>query len=107
MPTNSMNPSDHSVNSIDIGTHIVTSASCYTPPPSYRNINLPLGHPSTLTNERGAPPSYEEAIDPNGIYIYISLIVYGQTIILTNPNQNNGNNRNVIRMIVRSNAHPL
>ncbi|XP_015600520.1 uncharacterized protein LOC107270219 [Cephus cinctus] len=35
------------------------------PPPSYHNINLPLGHPSVLASDRGAPPSYEEAIDPN------------------------------------------
>lgn len=35
------------------------------PPPSYHNINLPIGHPSVLASDRGAPPSYEEAIDPN------------------------------------------
>lgn len=49
------------------GTSAQITSTCCTPPPSYHNINLPLGHPSTLTNERGAPPSYEEAIDPNGM----------------------------------------
>ncbi|KOX67751.1 hypothetical protein WN51_08124 [Melipona quadrifasciata] len=49
--------------SVNPGTEI--ASTCYTPPPSYHNINLPLGHPSTLTNDCGAPPSYEEAIDPN------------------------------------------
>lgn len=49
------------------GTSTQITSTCCTPPPSYHNINLPLGHPSTLTNERGAPPSYEEAIDPNGM----------------------------------------
>ncbi|XP_015122193.1 uncharacterized protein LOC107044706 [Diachasma alloeum] len=39
----------------------------YTPPPSYHNINLPPGHPANLigADDRGAPPSYEEVIDPN------------------------------------------
>lgn len=39
-----------------------------TPPPSYPNINLPPGHPANLINDRGAPPSYEEVIDRNGIF---------------------------------------
>ncbi|XP_029177460.1 uncharacterized protein LOC114945394 [Nylanderia fulva] len=51
--------------SVNPGTSAQITSTCCTPPPSYHNINLPLGHPSTLTNERGAPPSYEEAIDPN------------------------------------------
>lgn len=39
------------------------------PPPLYYNINLPPDQPSTSgISDRGAPPSYEEAIDPNGIY---------------------------------------
>ncbi|KOC65821.1 hypothetical protein WH47_10283 [Habropoda laboriosa] len=49
--------------SVNPGTEI--ASICCTPPPSHHNINLPLPHPSTLTNDRGAPPSYEEAIDPN------------------------------------------
>lgn len=53
--------------SVNPGTNAQITSTCCTPPPSYHNINLPLGHPSTLTNERGEPPSYEEAIDPNGI----------------------------------------
>ncbi|KAL0106561.1 hypothetical protein PUN28_016333 [Cardiocondyla obscurior] len=53
------------VESVNPGTSTQITSTCCTPPPSYHNINLPLGHPSTLTNERGAPPSYEEAIDPN------------------------------------------
>lgn len=44
----------------------IIQISC-NPPPSYHNINLPIGHPSILASDRGAPPSYEEAIDPNGI----------------------------------------
>lgn len=52
--------------SVNPGTSTQITSTCYTPPPSYHNINLPLGHQSTLTNDRGAPPSYEEAIDPNG-----------------------------------------
>ncbi|XP_012525989.1 uncharacterized protein LOC105830874 isoform X2 [Monomorium pharaonis] len=51
--------------SVNPGTSTQITTTCCTPPPSYHNINLPFGHPSTLTNERGAPPSYEEAIDPN------------------------------------------
>ncbi|XP_011315496.1 uncharacterized protein [Fopius arisanus] len=42
----------------------IVPISC-TPPPSYHNINLPLGHPANLIGDRGAPPSYEEVIDPN------------------------------------------
>lgn len=53
---------------VNPGTSTQITSTCCTPPPSYHNINLPLGHPSTLTNERGAPPSYEEAIDPNGMF---------------------------------------
>lgn len=53
---------------VNPGTSTQITSTCCTPPPSYHNINLPLGHPSTLTNERGAPPSYEEAIDPNGTF---------------------------------------
>ncbi|XP_014474680.1 PREDICTED: uncharacterized protein LOC106744429 isoform X2 [Dinoponera quadriceps] len=55
------------VESVNPGTSTQITSTCCTvlPPPPYHNINLPLGHPSTLTNERGAPPSYEEAIDPN------------------------------------------
>lgn len=60
--------------SVNPGTSAQITSTCCTPPPSYHNINLPLGHPSTLTNERGAPPSYEEAIDPNGMLSDISVI---------------------------------
>lgn len=64
MPLSQINQSNSNTSeSINPGTEI--ASTCYTPPPSYHNINLPLGHPSTLTNDRGAPPSYEEAIDPN------------------------------------------
>lgn len=37
------------------------------PPPLHFNFNLPLYH-STISgiSDRGAPPSYEEAINPNG-----------------------------------------
>ncbi|XP_043259943.1 uncharacterized protein LOC122401701 isoform X1 [Colletes gigas] len=58
-------------NSIDTNESVnpVTStqitSTCYAPPPLNYNINLPLGHPSILGNDRGTPPSYEEAIDPN------------------------------------------
>lgn len=41
-----------------------------TPPPSYHNINLPPDHPANLISERGAPPSYDEVIDPNGNYYF-------------------------------------
>lgn len=44
--------------------HHTICISC-TPPPSYHNINLPPDHPANLINERGAPPSYDEVIDPN------------------------------------------
>lgn len=59
------------VESVNPGTSTQITSTCCTvlPPPPYHNINLPLGHPSTLTNERGAPPSYEEAIDPNGMLL--------------------------------------
>ncbi|XP_043519835.1 uncharacterized protein LOC122533825 [Frieseomelitta varia] len=65
MPLSQINQSNFvsTSESVNPGTEIVST--CYTPPPSYHNINLPLGHPSTLTNDCGAPPSYEEAIDPN------------------------------------------
>ena len=43
----------------------IAPTSC-TPPPAYHNINLPLEHLSISASDRGAPPSYEEAIDPNG-----------------------------------------
>ena len=46
----------------------VTPTSC-TPPPAYHNINLPLEHLSISASDRAAPPSYEEAIDPNGMMI--------------------------------------
>ncbi|KYN22731.1 PREDICTED: uncharacterized protein LOC105147300 isoform X1 [Acromyrmex echinatior] len=59
------NASTATVEGVNPGTSTQITSTCCTPPPSYHNINLPLGHPSTLTNERGAPPSYEEAIDPN------------------------------------------
>lgn len=59
--------------SVNPGTSAQITSTCCTPPPSYHNINLPLGHPSTLTNERGAPPSYEEAIDPNGTNISVPI----------------------------------
>ncbi|OXU31593.1 hypothetical protein TSAR_010255 [Trichomalopsis sarcophagae] len=37
-----------------------------TPPPLYHNINLPPDQPSISgISDRGAPPSYEEALDPN------------------------------------------
>lgn len=42
----------------------ITPTSC-TPPPAYHNINLPLEHLTISASDRGAPPSYEEAIDPN------------------------------------------
>jgi len=45
---------------------VIAQVACCAPPPSYHNINLPVGHPSALVHESGAPPSYEEAIDPNG-----------------------------------------
>lgn len=82
MPLSSINhivntPTD-ATESVNPGTSAQITSTCCTPPPSYHNINLPLGHPSTLTNERGAPPSYEEAIDPNGrlskIYVLIILL---------------------------------
>ncbi|XP_029671371.1 uncharacterized protein LOC115240385 isoform X2 [Formica exsecta] len=67
MPLSSIShvASTPTVESVNPGTSAQITSTCCTPPPSYHNINLPLGHPSTLTNERGAPPSYEEAIDPN------------------------------------------
>lgn len=46
-------------------TSQITPTSC-TPPPAYHNINLPLEHLAISASDRGAPPSYEEAIDPNG-----------------------------------------
>ncbi|KZC04606.1 PREDICTED: uncharacterized protein LOC107190629 [Dufourea novaeangliae] len=69
MSLSQTNPS-HTVEtneSVNPGTSAQITYTCYTPPPSYSNINLPLGHSSTSQepNERGAPPSYEEAIDPN------------------------------------------
>jgi len=63
------------VENMNPGMSTQITSTCCTPPPSYHNINLPLGHPSTLTNERGAPPSYEEAIDPNGMLFY-TFVVY-------------------------------
>lgn len=45
--------------------HHTIALNC-TPPPAYHNINLPPGHPANLINDRGAPPSYDEVIDPNG-----------------------------------------
>ncbi|XP_012261875.1 transmembrane protein 272-like [Athalia rosae] len=42
----------------------IIPTSC-NPPPSYHNINLSIGHSSILASDRGAPPSYEEVIDPN------------------------------------------
>lgn len=45
----------------------VMHISC-TPPPSYHNINAASGYPVVFVNDRGAPPSYEEVIDPNGEY---------------------------------------
>jgi len=62
------------VENMNPGMSTQITSTCCTPPPSYHNINLPLGHPSTLTNERGAPPSYEEAIDPNGMLSYIFVV---------------------------------
>jgi len=62
------------VENMNPGMSTQITSTCCTPPPSYHNINLPLGHPSTLTNERGAPPSYEEAIDPNGMLFYIFVV---------------------------------
>ncbi|XP_020278421.1 uncharacterized protein LOC109852048 [Pseudomyrmex gracilis] len=51
--------------SVNPGTSTqIPSTCCCTPPPSYPTINVPLAH-SAMINERGAPPSYEEAIDPN------------------------------------------
>ncbi|XP_076181502.1 uncharacterized protein LOC143153811 isoform X2 [Ptiloglossa arizonensis] len=58
-------------NSINVNQNVNPGTStqittCNTPLPSQYNINFTLGHPSTLSNDRGAPPSYEEAtIDPN------------------------------------------
>lgn len=38
------------------------------PPPLHFNINLPFYQPSISgISDRGAPPSYEEAINPNGM----------------------------------------
>ncbi|EZA58705.1 hypothetical protein DMN91_009255 [Ooceraea biroi] len=51
--------------SVNPGAGAQVTTACCTPPPSYHNINLPVGHPSVLVHESGAPPSYEEAIDPN------------------------------------------
>lgn len=47
-----------------------------TPPPLHFNLNLPLYQP-TLTgiSDRGAPPSYEEAINPNGISFYFQTFI--------------------------------
>lgn len=75
MPLSSIShvASTPTVESVNPGTSAQITSTCCTPPPSYHNINLPLGHPSTLTNERGAPPSYEEAIDPNGIVSDVSV----------------------------------
>ncbi|XP_043278538.1 transmembrane protein 272-like [Venturia canescens] len=57
--------SNESMGGVNPGSnHHVTAISC-TPPPSYHNINLPPGHPAVLINDRGAPPSYEDVIDPN------------------------------------------
>lgn len=66
MPSTQINQSNFvsTCESVNPGTEI--ASTCYTPPPLCHNINLPLGHPSTLSNDCGAPPSYEEAIDPNG-----------------------------------------
>ncbi|XP_017885251.1 uncharacterized protein LOC108628076 [Ceratina calcarata] len=66
IPMNQLNQSNFVtiIETVNPGTE-TTSSTCSTPPPSYHNINFPLGHPSTLTNDRGAPPPYEEAIDPN------------------------------------------
>jgi len=52
---------------------VIPQVACCTPPPSYHNINLPVGHPSALIHESGAPPSYEEAIDPNGTSAHTTL----------------------------------
>lgn len=69
MPQNSTNInglSNESLSGVNPeSNHHITAISC-TPPPSYHNINLPPGHPAVLVNDRGAPPSYEEVIDPNG-----------------------------------------
>lgn len=53
------------INNGNTNQQIIPITSCNLPP-SYHNINPPVGHPSVLNNDRGAPPSYEEAIDPNG-----------------------------------------
>lgn len=70
-----LSPTNHNIStdateSVNPGTSVHVPSTCCTPPPSYHNINLPLGHHSTLPSDRGAPPSYEEAIDPNGTPIY-------------------------------------
>ncbi|XP_053981840.1 uncharacterized protein LOC128878051 isoform X1 [Hylaeus volcanicus] len=50
-------------NSMNTNDSVNPSTTCPSPP--NHNINLPFGHPYILNNNRGVPPSYEEAIDPN------------------------------------------
>ncbi|CAK9824146.1 hypothetical protein ANTRET_LOCUS2361 [Anthophora retusa] len=65
MPSGQIHQNNFVTTSENVNPGTEIALICYTPPPSHYNINLPLAHPSTLTNDRGAPPSYEEAIDPN------------------------------------------
>ena len=54
----------------------ITSNS-FTPPPLYYNIHLSHNQPSVSgVSDRGAPPSYEEAIDPNGLYFHLIRYLY-------------------------------
>ncbi|XP_076245404.1 uncharacterized protein LOC143185955 isoform X1 [Calliopsis andreniformis] len=67
MPLNDLNQSNiiNTNESVNPGTSTQITTTCCTPPPSCHSINFPLSSRFTLSNDRGAPPTYEEAIDPN------------------------------------------
>ncbi|XP_076245405.1 uncharacterized protein LOC143185955 isoform X2 [Calliopsis andreniformis] len=78
MPLNDLNQSNiiNTNESVNPGTSTQITTTCCTPPPSCHSINFPLSSRFTLSNDRGAPPTYEEAIDPNvGCAILIGLTI--------------------------------
>lgn len=51
-----------------------------TPPPLYHNLRG-TNQPATSNSENGAPPSYEEAINPNGNIFHHIFCFYNKLII--------------------------
>ncbi|XP_034933650.1 transmembrane protein 272-like [Chelonus insularis] len=64
LPRDVRSDSNNIINNTNIPSIIVPNITC-PPPPPYPTINLPPGHPASIINDRGAPPSYEEVIDRN------------------------------------------